>query len=549
LKQWNMLKPTATTQVPETTARIAKAAFPKGNVYLQIRDELGSIYQDEDFADLYPETGRPALPAWQLALVTVVQFKEGLSDRQAADAVRARIDLKYLLGLDLSDAGFDFSVLSEFRSRLVEGSKELLLLDKLLEQLKAKGLVKARGKVRTDSTHVLMNARVLSRLEHVAETLRKALNDLASLDAGWLQGVVKPDWYERYGKRAEDARFPKGKEARDTLLLQVGADGFTLLDTVQEKNDAELLSVPSVGLLRQVWEHHYRREGGHPKLKEGADQGPLNERFNSSYDPEARHGNKGTKQWEGYKLHITESCDETLPHVITHVMTTSADVMDLEMTLKVHTALAEKDLLPSEHLVDSGYTRASYFIASEQVGIDLIGPVRAPANWQAKTEGAFDVSLFEIDWEKQQVTCPQGKMSSSWTPTKDAYGNKTVSVNFRHHDCMRCEVRSHCTRRANGRRQLVLRPREEHETLQQARVKQQTDAWQLKYNQRAGIEGTFSQGVRTQGLRRSRYRGLAKTSLQHSATASATSLQRLHDFWCGMTPAQTRISPFKRLAA
>jgi transposase len=544
-----MLKPNATTQVPATTARVAKAAFPKGNVYLYIRDELGSIFRDEDFADLYPEMGRPALPAWQLALVSIVQFKEGLSDRPAADAVRARIDLKYLLGLDLTDPGFDYSVLSEFRSRLVEGSKELLLLDKLLERLKVKGLVKARGKARTDSTHVLMNARVLSRLEHVAETLRSALNDLASIESTWLQGVAKPVWYERYGKRVEDSRFPKGNEARDTLLLQVGEDGFALLDALQEKNDAELLSVPSISLLKHVWEQHYLREGGRPKLKETSEQGPLNKRFNSPYDPEARHGNKGTKQWEGYKLHITESCDENLPHVITHVMTTTAEVMDLEMTLQVHTALANKDLLPSEHVVDSGYVRASYFLASKQVGIDLIGPVRAPANWQAKTEGAFDVSLFEIDWEQQQAMCPKGKPSSSWTLSKDAYGNKTITVNFRHHDCIRCEARSHCIRQTKGRRQLLLKPKEEHEALQTARITQQTETWQLKYNKRAGIEGTFSQGVRTQGLRRSRYRGLARTRLQHVATSAATNLQRVDDYWQGRPREQTRISSFLRLAA
>ena len=296
-----MLRPAEVNEIPEAPLQVARAAFPKGNVYLRIRDELGSLYKDEDFSDLYPTKGRPALPAWQLALVTVVQFKEGLSDRQAAEAVRARIDLKYLLGLELTDPGFDYSVLSEFWSRLVDGSSALLLLDRLLERLKEKSLVKARDKVRTDSTHVLMNARTLSRLELIAESFRAALNDLATADSEWLRCVAKSVWFERYAKRIEDYRFPKGKEARHKLILEVAEDGYCLLDAL-EKADQTLSNLEQVAVFKQVWEHHFVKEGDTPKLKEGSKRTPLKERFNSPYDPEAKHGNKGSKQWEGYPI-------------------------------------------------------------------------------------------------------------------------------------------------------------------------------------------------------------------------------------------------------
>jgi transposase len=167
--------------VPEETVRVAQAAFPHGTPYLTFRDELGPIFQDEDFAALFPPCGQPGLPPWRLALVTLMQFRENLADRQAAEAVRARIDWKYLLGLELSDPGFDFSVLSEFRDRLLAGPAEALLLDKLLGRCRALGLLKARGPQRTDATHVLAAIRVLNRLELVAETLRAALNDLATI--------------------------------------------------------------------------------------------------------------------------------------------------------------------------------------------------------------------------------------------------------------------------------------------------------------------------------------------------------------------------------
>src|ERR671924_682095 len=227
------LHPHVIAPVPEETVRVARAAFPKGHPYLTFRDALGPIFQDEDFAALFPLMGQPGLPPWRLALVTIMQFRENLADRQAAEAVRARIDWKYLLGLDLTDAGFDFSALSEFRDRLLTGSAAELLLDKLLERCRALGLLKARGQQRTDSTHVLAAVRVLNRLELVAETLRAALNALATVAPDWLRVVAPLEWYERYGKRIEESQLPKGKAAREAYAHTVGEDGFLLLDALE----------------------------------------------------------------------------------------------------------------------------------------------------------------------------------------------------------------------------------------------------------------------------------------------------------------------------
>lgn len=134
------MHPHAIGSIPEETVRVAHAAFPRGNMYLTMRDQLGTLYEDQNFAALFPKRGRPAEAPWQLALVCVFQFVEGLSDRQAAEAVRSRIDWKYVLGLDLADPGFDFSVLSKFRARLLAGSAEMTLLETMLERFKAQGL-------------------------------------------------------------------------------------------------------------------------------------------------------------------------------------------------------------------------------------------------------------------------------------------------------------------------------------------------------------------------------------------------------------------------
>src|SRR5262245_3420467 len=191
------LHPHAPYPIPEDTQRVARAAFPHGNLSMQVADHLGSLYHDTQFTALFPRRGQPAEAPARLALVTVLQCAEGFSDRQAADAVRSRIDWQYVLGLDLTDPGFDHTVLSEFRARLVTGAAEHLLLDTLLTLAQTQGLLKARGRQRTDSTHVLAAIRGLNRLERVGETLRAALNSLAVVAPAWVQALAPPEWYER----------------------------------------------------------------------------------------------------------------------------------------------------------------------------------------------------------------------------------------------------------------------------------------------------------------------------------------------------------------
>jgi transposase len=247
------LHPRSVEPVPEETARVTKAAFPKGTVYMTMRDELGPIFEDEDFAHLFPSRGQPAMAPWRLALVTIMQFAEGLSDRQAADGVRGRIDCKYALSLELDDPGFDASVLSEFRARLLEGGSERLLFDHLLQRYREMGLVKARGKQRTDSTRILAVVRGLNRLELVGETMRHALDVLSTVAPEWLTERVRPEWVKRYVRRLDDEKLPKGKEARQAEAEKIGADGYELLgEVLSEESPAWLRQIPAVETLRKV---------------------------------------------------------------------------------------------------------------------------------------------------------------------------------------------------------------------------------------------------------------------------------------------------------
>jgi transposase len=224
--------PQATYPIPEDTQRVARAAFPRGNIYMRVADRLDTIYHDAEFAGLFPTRGQPAEAPARLALATVLQFAEGLSDRQAADAIRSRIDWNYVLGLDLTDPGFHHTVLSEFRTRLVAGEAASLLLEALLTLARAQGLLKTRGRQWTDSTHVLASIRVLNRLERVGETRRAALHTLAVVVPDWLQALAPLAWYDRYSHRVENSHLPKTDEARKALAAVIGADGQTLLHPI-----------------------------------------------------------------------------------------------------------------------------------------------------------------------------------------------------------------------------------------------------------------------------------------------------------------------------
>jgi transposase len=397
------LKISSTEVVPEATFNTAHAAFPKGNPCMTLRDHLGTVFSDEQFADLFPKDGQPALAPWKLALVTVLQFGENLSDRQAAESVRARIDWKYLLGLELTDPGFDFSVLSEFRSRLIDGGAEERLLDLFIEHAKEKGLVKTRGRQRTDATHVLAAVRELNRLELVAESMRAALNEIATIQAEWLQEIAPADWYKRYSRRIEDTRLPKTTTQREAYATTVGEDGFFLLDQIEASVLAvELSELPKVKALRTAWARHYDRDddlsGGNPvTFRSNAEIKESPVKIESPYDTDARYRTKRDKSWTGYMVHLTETCDEENPHLITHVHTTPADVHDVNATPIVQQALQERELLPKEHLVDSAYIDASLLVSSkEKYGIDLVGPPREYASWQ-KLEGGYDADMFIVD--------------------------------------------------------------------------------------------------------------------------------------------------------
>lgn len=545
------LKVNPLPSIPEETVKVAQAAFSKGNRYMLMRDKLGALFAEADFVELYATRGQPGISAWRLALIQIFAYMEDLSDERAADAVRSRIDWKYALSLELSDNGFDSAVLSDFRSRLIEGGAESLLFDKLLEQLNEAGYLKKRGRQRTDATHVLSAARAVNRLVLVGETMRHALNVLATSAPEWLQPQIEQGWLERYEKRFDDLHLPRAKAEREGLMNQIGEDGRHLLKALSVVETPKWLhELPAVRIFQRVWVEQYVAvaDADPMCLRDASALPPAGQRIHTPYDPDARYAKKRTTEWTGYKVHLSESCDEDQPHLVTNVLTTPATQPDFDAALPIQQSLVDKGLPPAEHLLDAGYVDSGLLVESQAQKIQVVGPVAPDHSWQALTPDAHDISYFQIDWDTRTLRCPQGHLSRKWSYTHDQQNNPIINIRFAPADCLDCPLRSRCTRSPSQPRHITLRPKEQFEALHHRRLEQQTPAFQQNYNQRAGVEGTISQAVRTTDLRRSRYFGFVKTSFHNFLAAAALNLYRITDYLAERPHSFTRSSAFVRLA-
>lgn len=545
------VRPRKIYDVPEDTAEVAKAIFAtRKNEYVTLRDELGPVFTDEQFQELYAQQGQEAAWPGMLAWVTVLQQKEGWSDREAADAVRTRIDVKYLLGLPLKDEGFHHSALGEFRKRVSAGGQEGQLLDLLLAVCVDQGYIRKRGRQRTDSTGVIAAVRNLNRLECAGESLRRALNEIALMEPEWLQVQAPKIWYERYGKQMSASQLGTSQAKEKEWQQTIGNDGYALLQAINDPRTPSSLSyLPGVQILRRVWLQQYVLEAERIRWRNKADGLPPSSRaIQSPYDAEARFRRKRETKWVGYMVQLTETCEPDHPHLITNVETTPATTSDAQMTDVIHQHLAEKEMLPGEHYVDAAYISAPLLHQSQtDHQVDLVGPVAVDTSWQARAQTGHDVHAFAIDWEHQLVTCPQGNHSRRWTE-HTVRDKPMVTVHFHADDCTSCPARELCTKAETGPRTLRFFAYDPYVALEAARQRQETEGFKEKYKQRAGIEGTISQGVRACGLRYARYVGQAKTHLQQLAMAAAINVTRLGDWLNGTEREQTRVSRFARLA-
>jgi transposase len=539
--------------IPEDIAQVVRQTLPATDPLVVIGDRLSTFVSDESFADLYPAEGKPALSPALLAMGTQLQYWEFRSDRQAAHQVVRRLDWKYALHLSLTYAGFDYSVLSEFRQRLITHDAQARVFDQLLNALREAGLLKGKHVQRSDSLAILGAVRELSRLELAMETLRLALTELEAQDPAWLKAAVPSRWAETYGAWTQHERLVrhKGEAGRleaEKLLQQAGADGQTLLEKLAQPDTPQPLTTAApVAVLRRVWAQQFETQDGRvtPRAKAEACGAEL---IQTPHDPDLRYGRHGERQWDGYTAQWTETAAPDLPRIITDVALTPAGVADSQQLAGIQTRLAERDLLPEIHLADKGYISGDNLVSSAARGVQLVGPIRRDGSPQAHLPGGLTVADFQVDFEQQQAVCPAGQVASSWSERPDREGAQEIRIQFDDATCRACSLRAQCqpTQPQSGR---SLQLRSSHAQIQQRRQEESTPAFKELYRHRSGVEASFSNAVHQHGARRARYRGTAKTGAQFLWLVSAINLKRAAAWLIGRRPRTQRRPGLRSLVA
>jgi transposase len=541
--------------VPDDIAQVVRQILPASHPLVVMGNRLSDFVSDASFADLYPAEGKPALSPALLAMVTLLQYWEFLSDRQATHMVISRLDWKYALHLGLTYAGFDHSVLCEFRQRLIAHNAQRRVFDQLLVALRAAGLLKGKHVQRTDSLAVLAAVRTLSRLELAMETLRLALVELETTDPVWLKTAVPSSWAEQYGSWTQQERLVHGKgEAgqaeAERLLQQAGADGQWLLDKLAAPGGPPaLVAAEPVGILRRVWAQQFERVAGQVRPREKVDTCGA-ERIATPHDPDVRYGEHGGHGWEGYLLQWTETAAPDQPRIITDVGTTSAGRRDCQELDDIQARLAERDLLPDIHLSDMGYVTGETLASSAARGVQLVGPIQPDSSLQARTTGGLTIEQFRIDWAHQQARCPGGQTATTWSNSQNAYGAEVVHIRFAAAACRVCPLQPRCMPKGPvSRHGRSLKVTATHPLVRQRRHEQTTQVFRQTYRKRAGVEASLSNAVRQHGARWARYRGLMKTNLQFVWLVSAINLKRATAWLIGRRPRTERQAGLRTLLA
>lgn len=513
--------------MPEDTGRIGQILLKENSPYRLIGEELYAEFREEEFADLYPIEGQPGISPVILAFVTVFQFMEKLADRQAAESLAMRIDWKYALHLPLDYLGFDYSVLSEFRDRLLMHQAEGRVFDKMVAKFEEMGLIKRRGRQRTDSMAVLAKVRWLSRLELVVESLRLAVVTILKTDREWAEHILPPSWENRYGERFASEHV--SEKDRKEYEAHVGPDGQWLLNRlVGEEVPAVLRDLPEVQVLRIVWAQQFRQEQ-EQVVFEKRPVGDGHSIICTPHDPQARYSKKRGHEWIGGKIQVTETDDEDYPHLITDIIATSSTQTDYKALPDIQSRLARRGCSPAQHYVDNAYMGGSNLKYSISHEIDLIGPLYQNITKQEKLPNGISIQQFEIDMEKGRATCPAGVQVAPQSRSL-----KRIRFYFPTETCVVCSLHVRCCLGSKGRTIAVSN---EYPLLQAVRMRQKNDAFQKDYHlHRSGVEGCVSALVRGNGARESRYTGNSKRQLQALFSGSALNLKRAANWLAGKRP-------------
>jgi transposase len=468
------------------------------------------------------ENGRPPIDPVLLCGVTLLQFMEQVADRRASEQVVYHLGWKYALDLELDYDGFHSTVLVYFRDRLEEKKAERMIFDGVVDLLIELGLVKRKGKQRLDSTHIVGYVKAMSWMECAIETLRLALEDLEH-EVG---NKERPEFWSRlwefYVESNLDWRLSKPEQAN--RHRQCGQDMRDLLEWIATESP-KLAEREAVKLLRRVFDEQFEVVEGKLEL---ATQRP-SRAVQNPHDPDAHYADKKTKQWIGYKVHVTETVDPEEPikkkgepaeHFITEMFTTEAAQDEMAgLTEVLKREQQHHEITPQAIYSDAGYVTEHTLTQAEQKGLELLGPTRPDPH-----KGAYNSDAFHVDVDKRQAVCPEGKLSTQCSRIKDSYmGTEYYRLEWGN-QCDSCPVQKQCTRSKSGRRTLIVGLR--HDLVEQRRREMKQSGFSNSMHPRNGIEGTHSELVRGHGMRRTKYRGLSRVGLSHYFIGAACNVKR-----------------------
>jgi transposase len=508
---------------------LAQDLFGPRDRYEIFRQKVLPALQDVrgDLCQLYCwDNGRPGIEPVVMAGVTLLQFMETVPDRKAAENVRLHLGWKHALNLKINDPGFHPTSLVTFRGRLVDEKDGRLIFDGILQALHGAGLVKRKGKQRLDSTHIIGAVAKMGRLEVVRETVRLFLETVRCMN---LQEPFN-DWalfHERYID--SDIAWHKISQSQiKTKFQQTGCDMLTLIKWMSKHR--RLAEHDQAVLLQRVFLEQYELsvQGLERRKHEGAGV------VKNPHDPEVKWSTKDPTHktgWEGYKAQIAESVPEgdacerpkgqPTTGFLTEVTTTEATASDYAGREVVEERQEEHGLGVADELyVDAGYINDDTLGEAHHQERTLMGPARPSNNPSGEL---FTVDDFKVSVSERQAVCPAGHTSTQCSRLEN---HETGQVNYRFkwsYHCDACPLKAQCTKARNGRRRLLVG--EHHDHLQQRRREMQTEAFQKAMHQRNGIEGTISEFAR-KGGRRTRYRGLGKTSLCNYLHGAAINVKR-----------------------
>jgi len=500
--------------IPEEIRSWGEKHLESDNPYRVVDEQLFSFISWDELTALYSNIGRPSVNPIVLSLVTIFQFLEDIPDRVAAHRVKTRLDWKYALHLPFHDSGFHYSDLCNFRKRLANHDKESLIFGQLLEKIKALGYLEKRKHQRTDSTHVLANVRDLSRLENLSEGLRVSLKAIEKSDRRLYETKIPVLYREHWSKPLND--YQMTDEERKQALERVGQDIHWLLSFLKT-NKESYLRLPELEVLQTLLSQHFTIQSQKVSVKKEATTGK--EKIQTPHDPEARYSKKRGKSWTGSKVHITETANEKgKVNFITDVTTANACEQDNETLPQIQGNLEERELKPEYQYTDKGYITGDNLAESQQAGIHLMGEASELDN-----NGLYTADEFSIDYDSKTATCPAGNTSCSWRQFENGERKGGIRISFGQ-QCQACPLKSKCTENKLGR---ILTLHRHYPLLKQRREESKTAVFKESMKRRPPVEGTLSEMVRAHGLRRSRYRGLAKNHLQNLMIGTAVNLKRL----------------------